>query len=148
MSVSPATTLIKVAAKLSDINNSNKFYYFDDQKETQGPFSRQQMAAWTTQNCFDPSLLIRCGETGSFTRLDELSGAGEALQDFFSTSARDDVLLALRALGALRDEEGTSRLKKHTRKSTWEKKFDSSSEHDYYYDTATGQSQWECPSDF
>ena len=165
-----ASVLLSLTTKLHDVGTCHRYYYLDDEKNQQGPFSRYQMRAWTEKNCFDANLQIKCGDNGVFVRLGDLASLNkQSLDTMFATSARDDVIDAINALeelqhdmmqNAKRQNEtasgSTSTCKgykgkgkeHHKRSNTWKKEFDTTHNSAYYFDTATGKSQWDRPDEF
>ena len=151
--------LLSVSIKLADLRSCHRYYYLDDQSLTQGPFSRHQMKKWIEQNCFDSDLMIRCGDNATFIRLGNIATINDTpLQKIFETSLRDDIIDTLKELEELQyDLQKNSKTKTtknkspqsgHKRKSTWKLEFDKEHNTEYYFNPATGVSQWTKPEDF
>ena len=151
--------LLSVSIKLADLRSCHRYYYLDDQSLTQGPFSRHQMKKWIEQNCFDSDLMIRCGDNATFIRLGNIATINNTpLQKIFETSLRDDIIDTLKELEELQyDLQKNSKTKTtkknspqsgHKRKSTWKLEFDKEHNTEYYFNPATGVSQWTKPEDF
>lgn len=139
-----STVLLQLYAQES--GDAARWYYRDQNGEVQGPFDSKQMDKW--YDGFPDDLWIRGGMKGEWVPLCDVS------PKIFVSSVRQSakaLISVLRGIHAdLEDEVATSSVKatpkrQHSRKSTWIKQIDHTTGHEFFYDTATGQSEWQLP---